>query len=291
MSSLTKLPKPPLGARPDDIAEIELLVRRSGSSFYYGMRMLEPERRAAVYTIYAFCRVVDDIADEPGALVAKREMLDGWRDRVHALLEGRTDSALTRMMLLATRKFDLRSVDFLAIIDGMQMDAEREIVAPTMATLDLYCDRVASAVGRLSVRAFGDSSPAADRVAWCLGRALQLTNILRDIGEDAARSRLYLPREWLGQAGVPLNPQAAVASPGLPAVCARVADLARDYYRGAEEAMALCDPRAMKPARMMAAPYRALLGRMERTGFARPAERVSLPKWQKAWFGIRMLTA
>lgn len=291
MSSLAKLPHPPLGARAQDLAEIELLVRRSGSSFYYGMRMLEPERRAAVYTIYAFCRVVDDIADEPGALVAKREMLDGWRERVHALLEGRTDSALTRMMLLSTRKFDLRSVDFLAIIDGMQMDAEREIVAPSLATLDLYCDRVASAVGRLSVRAFGDSSPASDRVAWCLGRALQLTNILRDIGEDAARSRLYLPREWLGEAGVPLNPQAALTSPGLPTVCARVADLARDYYRGAEEAMAACDPRAMKPARMMAAPYRALLVRMERTGFARPAERVSLPKWQKAWFGIRMLTA
>lgn len=291
MSSLAKLPQPPLGARAQDIAEIEALVRRSGSSFYYGMRMLPPERRAAVYTIYAFCRVVDDIADEPGALVTKREMLDGWRERVHALLEGRTDSALTRMMLLASRRYDLRSIDFLAIIDGMQMDAEREIVAPSLETLDLYCDRVASAVGRLSVRAFGDTSPAADRVAWCLGRGLQLTNILRDIGEDAARARLYLPREWLKEAGVPMNPQAALTAPGLPTVCLRVAALARDYYRGADEAMALCDPRAMKPARMMAAPYRALLARMERGGFMRPAERVSLTKWQKAWFGFRVLTA
>jgi phytoene synthase len=291
MTSLAKLPTPPLGARSDDLAEIEALVRRSGSSFYWGMRMLPPERRAAVYTIYAFCRVVDDIADEPGALVTKRDMLDEWRERVHGLLGGRSDSPLSRMMLLSSRRFDLRSVDFLAIIDGMQMDAEREIVAPPMTTLDLYCDRVASAVGRLSVRAFGDASPAADRVAYCLGRALQLTNILRDVGEDAERSRLYLPREWLTEAGVPLHPQGALKSPALPAVCVRVAALARDHYRGAEEAMALCDREAMKPARLMAAPYRALLGRMERNGFARPAERVSLSKWQKAWFGFRMLVA
>jgi len=289
--SLSKLQPPPLGALPADLDAIEVLVRRSGSSFYHGMRMLPPDRRAAVYGIYAFCRVVDDIADEPGALVAKREALDGWRERINALAEGRSDDALTRMLLLSYRRFDLRIVDFLAIIDGMQMDAEREIVAPSLATLDLYCDRVASAVGRLSVRAFGDSSQAADRVAYCLGRALQLTNILRDIGEDAARSRLYLPREWLAEEGVPPNPVAALTAPGLPALCVRLAALARDYYRGAEEAMASCDARAMKPARMMAAPYRALLTRMEKTGFQHPEQRVRLPKWQKLWFGLRVMTA
>jgi squalene synthase HpnD len=289
--SLSKLQPTPLGALPADLDAIEVLVRRSGSSFYHGMRMLPPERRAAVYAIYAFCRVVDDIADEPGALVAKREALDGWRERVNALAEGRSDDSLTRMLLLSYRRFDLRIVDFLAVIDGMQMDAEREIVAPSLATLDLYCDRVASAVGRLSVRAFGDASPAADRVAYCLGRALQLTNILRDIGEDAERSRLYLPREWLAEEGVPPNPAAALKAPGLPALCTRLAALARDYYRGAEEAMAGCDPRAMKPARMMAAPYRALLTRMEKTGFLHPEQRVRLPKWQKLWFGLRVMTA
>ncbi len=146
-------------------------------------------------------------------------------------------------------------------------------------------------MGRLSVRAFGDASPAADRVAYCLGRALQLTNILRDIGEDAGRSRLYLPREWLAEEGVPPNPLAALKAPGLPRLCERLASLARDHYRGAEEAMRICDQRAMKPARMMAAPYRALLTRMERSGFRHPEQRVRLPAWQKAWFGFRMMTA
>jgi squalene synthase HpnD len=289
--SLAKLPQVPLGALPADLDLVEGLVKRSGSSFYYGMRMLPPDRRAAVYSIYAFCRVVDDIADEPGALVAKREALDGWRDRIAALAEGRADDGLTRLLLLSTRKYDLRGQDFLAIIDGMQMDAEREIVAPPLATLDLYCDRVASAVGRLSVRAFGDSSPPADRVAYCLGRALQLTNILRDVGEDAERRRLYLPREWLAEEGVPSNPLAALNSPGLPRICGRLAGLARDHYRGAEEAMAQCDARAMKPARLMAAPYRALLARMEKSGFRHPEQRVRLPAWQKAWFGFRMMMA
>jgi presqualene diphosphate synthase len=289
--SLADLPTPPLGASPADLRAIETLVRKSGSSFYHGMRMLPPERRAAVYAIYAFCRVVDDIADEPGALVAKREALDGWRERVNALADGRADEAVSRVLLRAYRAYDLRIPDFLAIIDGMQMDAEREIVAPSLATLDLYCDRVASAVGRLAVRAFGDASAAADRVAYNLGRALQLTNILRDLAEDAERSRLYLPREWLAEAGVPPNPAAALTSPGLPALCKRLAALARDHYRGAEEAMAQCDQRAIKPARIMAAPYRALLTRMERTGFARPAERVSLPRWQKLWFAAKVMTA
>ena len=122
------------------------------------------------------------------------------------------------------QRFDLRRDDFLAVIDGMQMDAETAIVAPDLATLDLYCDRVAAAVGRLSVRAFGDASPAADQVAHSLGRALQLTNILRDLQEDAERGRLYLPREWLDEAAVPHDPAGGVAArPACQRVCARVA--------------------------------------------------------------------
>ena len=155
------------------------------------------------------------------------------------------------------------------MIDGMQMDAEAAIVAPDLATLDLYCDRVAAAVGRLSVRAFGDASPAADRVACSLGRALQLTNILRDLAEDADRGRLYLPREWLDEAAVPHDPHAALAAPGLPRVCARVAALAHEHFRAAPP-MPQCDAKAMKPARLMGATYAAILSRLERRGWSQP---------------------
>ncbi len=275
-------PRPtPLGADPDDLAEVTRLVRAAGTSFYRGMAILPPDRRAAMYAIYAFCRLVDDIADEPAPIEEKRRGLTAWRDRIAGLAHGVAEDATTRVLLPAIRRFALREADFLAIIDGMQTDAETVVVAPSEAELDLYCDQVASAVGRLSVRAFGDASADADDVAWHLGRALQLTNILRDLGEDAARGRLYLPREWLDQASVPTTPDAALASPNLAAVCRRGSAKAHDHFAQARAAMARCDRRAMRPARLMAANYAALLSEMDRRRWVAPAERVSLPAWRK----------
>ncbi|HEY6432544.1 MAG TPA: presqualene diphosphate synthase HpnD [Acetobacteraceae bacterium] len=274
-----------LAARAD-LDAVETIVRGAGTSFYRGMRVLPPERRQAMYAIYAFCRMVDDIADDEGELTAKLSRLTAWRDRIAGLYRGEADGPVGRVLLAAVRRFELRQADFLAVIDGMQMDAETVIVAPDLDTLDLYCDRVASAVGRLSVRVFGDASPAADRVAFSLGRALQLTNILRDLAEDAARGRLYLPREWLDEAGVPHYADAALLSPGLPSVCNRVAALAHQHFIVAGQAMRLCDPRAMKPARLMGATYAAILSRLERRGWT-TQERVSLPKWQKLWLAAR----
>jgi presqualene diphosphate synthase len=277
----------PLGADPADLAEVETLVRAAGTSFYRGMRVLPADRRAAMYAIYAFCRVVDDIADEPGPFAEKLPRLGEWRTRIAALYRGEADGPVARVLLLAIRRYALRQEDFLAVIDGMQTDAETVVVAPSLAELDLYCDRVAAAVGRLSVRAFGDASAAADRVAWALGRALQLTNILRDLAEDAGRGRLYLPREYLDEARVPHDPDAALASPRLPVVCDRIAAQAHAHFRAARDAMAECDARAMKPARLMGATYAALLSRLERRGWGRPEERVSLPTWQKLWIAAR----
>ena len=276
-----------MDAAPADLQAVEAMVRAAGTSFYRGMRVLPPERRYAMYAIYAFCRLVDDIADEPGELADKRRRLAAWRDRIAGLYRGEADGPVTRVLVAAVGRFSLRAEDFVAVVDGMQMDAETVIVAPDLATLDLYCDRVAAAVGRLSVRVFGDASPAADRVAHALGRALQLTNILRDLQEDAERGRLYLPREYLDAAGVPLDPAAALASPRLGEVCARIATLAHAYFAEARAAMALCDPRAMKPARLMGATYAAILSRLEQRGWSRLDERVGLPLWQKLWLAAR----
>jgi phytoene synthase len=272
-----------LGADRADLDEVTRIVRGSGTSFYHGMRILPPDRRFAMYAIYAFCRLVDDIADEPGPFAHKVPALDAWRARVRGLYNGAADGPVTRVLLLAVRRYDLRIEDFMAVIDGMQMDAAAEIVAPTLAELDIYCDRVAAAVGRLSVRAFGDASPAADRVAHALGRALQLTNILRDIDEDAQRNRLYLPREYLLDADIPLHPGAACAAANLPEVCQRVAQSAGDYFREARQAMRDCDRRAMRPARLMAAHYAAILAQLQKRGWHNRARRVRLSKWQKIW--------
>lgn len=278
----------PLGAAQADLDAVEAIVRAAGTSFYRGMRVLPPDRRHAMYAIYAFCRVVDDIADDEAVPITDRlPRLAAWRTRIADLYRGVTDGPVTRVLAEAVRRYALRQDDFVAVIDGMQMDAEVPIVAPDLATLDLYCDRVAAAVGRLSVRAFGDASPAADRVAYALGRALQLTNILRDVQEDAERGRLYLPREYLDAAQVPHDPLAALGASGLPKVCARVAALAHVQFHAAREAMAECDRQAMRPARLMGATYATILARLERRGWARLDERVSLPTWQKLWVAVR----
>ena len=161
----------PLGVEAADAAEVERIVRGAGTSFYRGMRILPADRRLAMYGIYAFCRVVDDIADEPAPLAQQRSGLAAWRDRVRGLHAGAADDPVTRVLRAAAGCFDLRTEDMLAVVDGMEMDAEADIVAPALDTLMLYCDRVAGAVGRLSVRAFGDRSADAAEVAEALGRA------------------------------------------------------------------------------------------------------------------------
>ena len=278
-----------LGCDPADLALVEAIVVRSGTSFARGMRVLPPDRRYAMFAIYAFCRLVDDVADEESPFADKLPRLREWRGRIAGLYEGCADDALDRVLLAAIGRYRLREADFEAIIDGMQMDAEQVILAPAEAELDLYVDRVASAVGRLSVRAFGDSSPAADQVAHHLGRALQITNILRDLDEDAERGRLYLPSERLRAAGVPEMLPAALAAPGLETVCRGMAALAHYHFSQARAAMRRCNRRAMRPARLMAASYAAVLATQERAGWQPPRQRVKVARWRKALIAARAL--
>src|ERR1700716_3801305 len=183
----------------------------SGSSFYAAMRILPREQREAMFLIYSFCRQVDDIADSDGPRPKRLAALQQWREDIDALYQGHPPARVVDYAA-TVKKFDLKREDFLAVIDGMEMDVPQDIRAPDLATLDLYCDRVASAVGRLSVRVFGLAEDDGILLAHHLGRALQLTNILRDIDEDAAIGRLYLPREALLHAGITSDdPQKVIA--------------------------------------------------------------------------------
>ena len=185
-------------------------------------------------------------------------------------------------------RYRLRREDFLSVIDGMEMDAREDIRAPDLATLDLYCARVASAVGHLSVHIFGDTSEAAHRVADSLGRALQLTNILRDLDEDARRGRLYLPREILDRHGIyNADPIAVLRHPALPAACRELAAIAETHFRDSARAMAQCRRRAMRPAAVMGSVYRATLQQLLRGEWRDPAARLSLPKPLKLWLVLR----
>jgi phytoene synthase len=269
-------------------SDIAAKVQASGTSFYSAMRLLPVERRNAMYAIYAFCREVDDIADDGGSLEAKRAGLEEWRAEIDRLYAGTPRKPIAQALMAPVQSYGLRKQDFLAVIDGMQMDAETTIVAPELATLDLYCDRVASAVGHLSVRAFGATEPEADDVAHHLGRALQLTNILRDLAEDGERGRLYLPRELLEQHNIPYaDPAAVLAHPKLKKVCRDVASLALDHYSKARAAMDRCAKGPMRPAAIMGAVYRAILKRLVAADWRRLDEPVKLPKWQKLWLAFR----
>ncbi|MFS3135227.1 presqualene diphosphate synthase HpnD [Gluconacetobacter sacchari] len=280
---------PPLGCDAADLAQVEAVVSASGTSFGKGMRILPPDRRYGMYAVYAFCRLVDDVADDDGAAEDKAARLEVWRQRIAGLYEGRTNDALDRVLAVVIGRFALRQADFDAVIDGMMMDARGPVVAPDEATFDLYCDRVASAVGRLSVRVFGDASEEADRVAYHLGRALQITNILRDVAEDSRLGRLYLPRELLARFNVPLDPERAPRARGLEGVCRVLAGRARDHFRAAHRAMARCNRQAMRPARLMGATYGAILTAQERQGWRHPERRVSLSRPRKLLIAARAL--
>lgn len=279
----------PLGCDPVDLARVEAIVRQAGTSFAAGMRILPPYRRYGMYAVYAFCRVVDDIADGdapnlrgPEHLQDRLARLGEWRERIARLYEDRTEDALDRVLHRTIRFFSLKQKDFDAIIDGMAMDAQGPIIAPDEETLDLYCDRVASAVGRLSVHVFGDSSEHAVHVAYHLGRALQLTNILRDVAEDARIGRLYLPKELLARFDVPADPQKILSAPGLPGVMNVLAVRARDHFRQAFAAMKKCDRKAMKPARLMGGCYLAVLDALVRRGWDHARQPVKVSKMRRA---------
>lgn len=265
------------------VKEVRERVAASRTSFSAGMMILPKDRREAMYALYAFCREVDDIADDGETPEARQRGLQEWREKIHALFhEGHMGDSITRVLAVAIERFGLIEDDFQAIIDGMAMDADAPICAPRLATLDLYCDRVASAVGRASVRIFGDASANGLRVAHHLGRAFQLTNILRDLGEDAARGRLYLPAELLVKHNIASRePESVLRDPHLPDVCRDLAALAQTHFTEADAAMRVASPEAMKPARLMRLFYGAILDRLIAADWRNSYVRASLSALDK----------
>jgi phytoene synthase len=256
-------------------------ARASGSSFYLAMRLMPKHEREAMFAIYAFCRAVDDIADDEGPSRQERKAaLDGWRADIDALFAGRPPS---RAIFLKEPlfRFDLAKKDFLDVIDGMEMDVDEQIQAPDFNKLDLYCDRVASAVGRLSVRVFGmDAAPGLE-LAHHLGRALQFTNILRDLDEDAAIGRLYLPAEALVSAGIEkTQPIDIINNPAIDVACLWLAARAHDHYRAADDVMAAKPAGRLRTPRLMSTVYAAILDAMGKVGWSPPRVRVKLSKFR-----------
>ena len=279
--------------RPE--VHVEDIVKASGTSFYWAMRRLPPAKRAAMYAIYAFCREVDDIADDiggPGNETEKLERLNEWRDEIDRLFAGDSRTLVGHALLPAVESFHLRKEDFNAVIAGMEMDTRGRVRIKDLDELILYCDRVASAVGRLSTRVFGLDADTGDRLAFAQGQALQMTNILRDVDEDAERDRLYLPGDLLSNHGIASVEDlgAVMDDPRLHDVCVELANGAAQRFREALAIIDTCDKKDVRPAVMMLEVYKRILEELIQTGWTPPRRRVSLSPmvrlWVLFWYGM-----
>jgi len=243
------------------------ITRSSSSNFYYAFMLLPAARRRALYAVYAFCRFVDDIADDADGPLAPAALLDRWRDELNRVYVGAVERPVSRALADSVRRFNIPQRYFAEIIDGVAMDLTQRRYA-TFDDLRVYCYRVASAVGLISIEIFGYQNPATKLYAERLGIAFQLTNIIRDVKEDAARNRIYLPLEDLRRFSVTEEEiLQSVHTPGFNELMEFETMRARDFYRDADAALAPEDRPAMLAAEGMRLIYSALLERIVQSGY------------------------
>ena len=255
----------------------------SGSSFYYAFLFLPPERRRAITALYAFCREVDDVVDEATDLQLAQARLAWWRTEIGRMFAGDPQHPVSRALAPALTPFGIDAARLNEIIDGVEMDLTQSRYLD-FAGLERYCYRVASVVGMLAAGIFGYRDARTLDYARDLGIAFQLTNIIRDVGEDARRNRIYLPMEDLKAYGVTAADIAgARRSEGFVDLMRFQARRAEKFYDRALAALPAADRRAQRPGLIMAAIYRALLAEIERDGFGVLSERVSLTPLRKLW--------
>ena len=273
-----------------DADNTTLQAQVSRSSFYAAMRIMPKAEREAMFAIYKFCRLVDDIADDGTRARPQRAAeLDLWRTDLAALYDGKP-AGRAAFLAQPVQAFGLREADFLAVVDGIGMDVAEDIRAPDFATLDLYCDRVAAAVGRLSTCIFGMEERPGVELAHELGRALQLTNILRDLDEDAEMGRLYLPGELLRQAGIAAtDPNAAIGDPRVDGACRALAGRTLEHFAAADRLLRSRPRGRLLAPKMMEAVYRAMLKDMLAQGWAPPRRRVRIAKPRLLWIVVRCI--
>jgi 15-cis-phytoene synthase len=283
----------PRFTRDGDYERCAEITRRASSNFYYAFMLLPRERRRALYSVYAFCRFVDDIADD-ARINNPTEMLTRWREELDKVFAGNPSRAISRALSESVRRFNIPRRYFEDVIDGVEMDLTKHRYGD-FADLFLYCRRVASAVGLICIEIFGYRNHSTRVYAERLGIACQLTNIIRDVGEDAARNRIYLPLDDLARFDV--SQSEILNSVYTLRFCRLIefeAERARQYYREAEQALADEDRRSMLAAEGMRLIYADLLEQIARSGYRVFASRISLSVPRKlylvgrAWAGVRL---
>ena len=260
---------------------------QSGSSFYYSFLFLPPERRRAITAFYAFCREVDDVVDECTDVAVARTKLAWWRTEVAALYAGEAHHPVAQALAPVVTSFRLPQERLQEIIDGMEMDLTQRRYA-NFDVLKLYCHRVAGVVGLLSAEIFGYTDPRTLEYAENLGMAFQLTNIIRDVGEDARRDRVYLPLDELARFNVPVaDIMHARATAEFRQLMEFQYERALAYYSAAFAALPVADRKAQRPGLVMAAIYRAVLAEIRADGMPVLTQRTSLTPLRKLWIAWR----
>lgn len=260
---------------------------KSGSSFYYSFLFLPPDKRRAITALYAFCREVDDVVDECSDAGVARTTLNWWRGQVAEIYGGKPQHPVALALVPVVRQFNLAQEHLLEIIDGMEMDIDQPRY-PDFKSLQLYCYRVASVVGLLSAEIFGYRDRHTLKYAHDLGIAFQLTNIIRDVGEDARRNRIYLPMDELQQFGVTAaDILTARETENFQKLMAFQVERAQRYYRQALDHLPAADRKTQRAGLIMAAIYRTTLDEVVASGCHVLKERVSLTPVRKLWLAFR----
>jgi 15-cis-phytoene synthase len=270
---------------PDQYCEDK--ARQSGSSFYYSFKFLPMEKRRAITALYAFCREVDDVVDECSDAQVARTTLNWWRTQVAEIYGGKPQHPVAQALVPVVQKFNLSQEHLLEIIDGMEMDLEQARYAD-FKSLQLYCYRVASVVGLLAAEIFGYTDRKTQKYAHDLGIAFQLTNIIRDVGEDARRNRIYLPMDELQQFGVSAADILNSRETGnFQKLMAFQVERAQRYYKQALDQLPAVDRNAQRTGLIMAAIYQATLQEVVASGCHVLKERVSLGTGYKLWLAFK----
>lgn len=274
---------------PDEYCQQK--AAQSGSSFYYGFLFLPPDRRRAITALYAFCREVDDVVDEVIDPDIARTKLAWWRQEIAAAFAGTAQHPVAQALQPVIALFRLPQEQLQTVIDGMAMDLERNRYVD-FADLERYCHRVAGVVGQMSAEIFGSTDPATQGYAHDLGIAFQLTNIIRDVGEDARRGRIYLPQDELARFDVtPSMLLKHEAPPTFRALMAFQVARAREWYERALGVLPAKDRAAQRPGLIMAAIYRTLLDEIERDDYRVLNQRIALTPLRKFWIAWKTARA
>ena len=271
---------------------IKKIVKKSGTSFFWSMRFLPKAKREAMYTLYAFCRHIDDIVDGDSSITEKQELLQAWREEMDNIYDKKVPATdIGRKIYKNCMRFKLPKSEFLRLIDSISMDVPNPVQAPSLNDFYSYCRGVAGVPGSLSLRIFGcNDEKIIEELSSSLGNALQITNILRDVKEDALADRIYIPREFLDKADINItDPKSVITDKNLVFAREELAKIANKDFQKAYELIKLLDKKTARPVKMIANIYKKYFDIMQKRGWEVISPKPTISKFEKLTLALKAL--